>query len=409
VAGTQPQPEDIMATVAADPIVILSYARTPMGSFQGSLAGASATELGATAVRAAVERAGIHGDEIDKIFMGCVLPAGLGQAPARQAAIGAGLPRSVEATTVNKVCGSGMQAAIYAHDMIAAGSADVIVAGGMESMSNAPYLMKKHRSGARIGHDIVYDHMMLDGLEDAYDSGRAMGTFAEDAAREYQFTRGNQDDYAIESLRRAGEAISSGAFQREIVPVIVKTRKGEEIVAIDEQPGKSAPEKIPNLKPAFAKDGTITAANASSISDGAAALVITRQSVADKLRLKPVARIVSHAAHVQEPSKFTSAPVPAVRRALEKAGWSVDDVDLFEVNEAFACVAMIAMRDLGIPREKLNIHGGATALGHPIGASGARILATLLSALETTGGKRGLATLCIGGGEATAMAVELVD
>jgi acetyl-CoA C-acetyltransferase len=398
-----------MATAAADPIVILSYARTPMGSFQGSLAGASATELGATAVRAAVERAGVHGDEVDKIFMGCVLPAGLGQAPARQAAIGAGLPTSVEATTVNKVCGSGMQAAIYAHDMIAAGSADVIVAGGMESMSNAPYLMKKHRSGARIGHDTIYDHMMLDGLEDAYDSGRAMGTFAEDAAREYQFTRGHQDDYAIESLRRASEAIRSGAFQREIVPVTVKSRKGEEIVTIDEQPGKSNPEKIPNLKPAFAKDGTITAANASSISDGAAALVITRQSVADRLRLKPIARIVSHAAHAQEPSKFTSAPVPAVRKALEKAGWSVGDVDLFEVNEAFACVAMIAMRDLGIPREKMNVHGGATALGHPIGASGARLLATLLSALETTGGKRGLATLCIGGGEATAMAVELVD
>ncbi|HEX5181580.1 MAG TPA: acetyl-CoA C-acyltransferase [Allosphingosinicella sp.] len=395
--------------MTADPIVILSYARTPMGSFQGSLAGASATELGATAVRAAVERAGIQGDAVEKIFMGCVLPAGLGQAPARQAALGAGLPRSVEATTVNKVCGSGMQAAIYAHDMIAAGSADVIVAGGMESMSNAPYLMKKHRSGARIGHDTIYDHMMLDGLEDAYDSGRAMGTFAEDAAREYQFTRANQDDYAIESLRRANEAIESGAFEREIAPVTVKTRKGEEIVATDEQPGKSNPEKIPNLKPAFARDGTITAANASSISDGAAALVITRQSVADRLGLKPVARIVSHAAHAQEPSKFTSAPVPAVRKALEKAGWSVDDVDLFEVNEAFACVAMIAMRDLGIPRDKLNVHGGATALGHPIGASGARLLATLLSALETTGGKRGLATLCIGGGEATAMAVELVD
>jgi acetyl-CoA C-acetyltransferase len=395
--------------MTADPIVILSYARTPMGSFQGSLAGASATELGATAVRAAVERAGVHGDEVDKIFMGCVLPAGLGQAPARQAAIGAGLPPSVEATTVNKVCGSGMQAAIYAHDMIAAGSADVIVAGGMESMSNAPYLMKKHRAGARIGHDTIYDHMMLDGLEDAYDSGRAMGTFAEDAAREYQFTRGHQDEYAIESLRRASKAIRSGAFQREIAPVTVKSRKGEEIVTIDEQPGKSNPEKIPNLKPAFAKDGTITAANASSISDGAAALVITRQSVADRLRLKPIARIVSHAAHAQEPSKFTSAPVPAVRKALEKAGWSVGDVDLFEVNEAFACVAMIAMRDLGIPREKMNVHGGATALGHPIGASGARLLATLLSALETTGGKRGLATLCIGGGEATAMAVELVD
>jgi acetyl-CoA C-acetyltransferase len=302
-----------------------------------------------------------------------------------------------------------MQAAMYAHDMIAAGSADVIVAGGMESMSNAPYLMKKHRSGARIGHDTVYDHMMLDGLEDAYDSGRAMGTFAEDAAREYQFTRGNQDDYAIESLRRANAAIQDGAFEREIAPVTVKTRKGEEVVATDEQPGKSNPEKIPGLKPAFAKDGTITAANASSISDGAAALVITRQSVADRLGVKAVARIVSHAAHAQEPSKFTSAPVPAVRKALEKAGWSVDDVDLFEVNEAFACVAMIAMRDLGIPRDKLNVHGGATALGHPIGASGARLLATLIAALQTHGKKKGLATLCIGGGEATAMAVELVD
>jgi acetyl-CoA C-acetyltransferase len=397
-----------MATAAADPIVILSYARTPMGSFQGSLAGASATELGAAAVRAAVERAGIYGDEIDKIFMGCVLPAGLGQAPARQAALGAGLPRSVEAVTVNKVCGSGMQAAMFAHDMIAAGSADVVVAGGMESMSNSPYLMKKHRSGARIGHDTIYDHMMLDGLEDAYDSGRAMGTFAEDSAREYQFTRGHQDEYAIESLRRANEAIRSGAFAREIAPVTVKSRKGEEIVAVDEQPGKANPEKIPNLKPAFAKDGTITAANASSISDGAAALVITRQSVAERLGAKPVARIVAHAAHAQEPSKFTTAPVPAVRKVLEKAGWSVGDVDLFEVNEAFACVAMIAMRDLGIPRDRINVNGGATALGHPIGASGARILATLLSALQTRRGTKGVATLCIGGGEATAMAVELV-
>jgi acetyl-CoA C-acetyltransferase len=392
-----------------DPIVILSYARTPMGSFQGALAGASATELGAAALRAAVERAGIQGDSVDKIFMGCVLPAGLGQAPARQAALGAGLPRSVEATTVNKVCGSGMQAAMFAHDMIASGSADLIVAGGMESMSNSPYLMKKHRAGARIGHDIVYDHMMLDGLEDAYDAGRAMGTFAEEAARDYQFTRADQDDYAIESLRRANAAIESGAFEREIAPVTVKGRKGEEVVAIDEQPGKANPEKIPNLKPAFAKDGTITAANASSISDGAAALVITRQSVADRLGVRPVARIVAHAAHAQAPNLFTTAPVPAVRKALAKAGWEVGDVDLYEVNEAFACVAMIAMRDLGIPRDRINVHGGATALGHPIGASGARILATLLSALQTHGGSKGLATLCIGGGEATAMAVELMD
>jgi acetyl-CoA C-acetyltransferase len=398
-----------MATTPADPIVILSYARTPMGAFQGQLAGASATELGAAAVGAAIERAGVSGEEIDKIFMGCVLSAGLGQAPARQAALGAGLPRSVEATTINKVCGSGMQAAMFAHDMIASGSADVIVAGGMESMSNSPYLMKKHRAGARIGHDTVYDHMMLDGLEDAYDAGRAMGTFAEDAAREYQFTRAAQDEYAIESLRRATEAIKSGAFDRETVAVTVKSRKGEEVVGCDEQPGKANPEKIPNLKPAFAKDGTITAANASSISDGAAALVITRQSVADRLGVKPVARIVAHAAHAQAPNLFTTAPVPAVRKALEKAGWDVGDVDLWEVNEAFACVAMIAMRDLGIARDQLNVHGGATALGHPIGASGARILATLLSALETHGGKRGLATLCIGGGEATAMAVELVE
>jgi acetyl-CoA C-acetyltransferase len=398
-----------MATTTADPIVILSYARTPMGGFQGQLAPVPATELGAVAVRAAMERAGISGEDVDKIFMGCVLPAGLGQAPARQAALGAGLPRSVEATTINKVCGSGMQAAMFAHDMIAAGSADLIVAGGMESMSNSPYLMTKHRAGARIGHDTVYDHMMLDGLEDAYDKGRAMGTFAEDAAREYQFTREAQDEYAIESLRRATAAITSGAFDRETTPVTVKTRKGEEVVTCDEQPGKANPAKIPGLKPAFAKDGTITAANASSISDGAAALVITRQSVADRLGAKPIARIVSHAAHAQAPNLFTSAPVPAVRKALEKAGWTVDDVDLWEVNEAFACVAMIAMRDLGIPRDKLNVHGGATALGHPIGASGARLLATLISALQTHNQKRGLATLCIGGGEATAMAVELVD
>jgi acetyl-CoA C-acetyltransferase len=398
-----------MATTAHDPIVILSYARTPMGGFQGQLAPVAATELGATAVRAAMERAGVSGEDVDKIFMGCVLPAGLGQAPARQAALGAGLPRSVEATTINKVCGSGMQAAMFAHDMIACGSADLIVAGGMESMSNSPYLMTKHRAGARIGHDTVYDHMMLDGLEDAYDKGRAMGTFAEDAAREYQFTREHQDEYAIESLRRATAAITSGAFDRETTPVTVTTRKGEEVVACDEQPGKANPARIPGLKPAFAKDGTITAANASSISDGAAALVITRQSVADRLGVTPVARIVAHAAHAQAPNLFTSAPVPAVRKALEKAGWNVGDVDLWEVNEAFACVAMIAMRDIGIGRDQLNVHGGATALGHPIGASGARILATLISALQTHGQRRGLATLCIGGGEATAMAVELVN
>ncbi|WP_425230323.1 acetyl-CoA C-acyltransferase [Sphingomonas sp.] len=394
--------------MAADPVVILSYARTPMGSFQGALAGASATELGATAVKAAVERAGVAPDRIDKIFMGCVLPAGLGQAPARQAAIGAGLPPSVEATTVNKVCGSGMQAAIFAHDMIAAGSTDIVVAGGMESMSNAPYLLKKMRSGARIGHDTVYDHMMLDGLEDAYDAGRAMGTFAEDTSREYQFTRDAQDDYAIESLSRALAAQKSGAFDREIVGVKVKGRKGDTVVAHDEQPGRGDPEKIRALKAAFAKEGTITAASSSSISDGAAALVLTRASLAAAQGLTPVARIVGHAAHAQEPAKFTTAPVGAVRKLLARTGWNANDVDLYEINEAFACVPMAWMKDLGVPHDKVNIHGGATALGHPIGASGARILTTLIAALQETGGRRGIASLCIGGGEATAVAVELV-
>jgi acetyl-CoA C-acetyltransferase len=397
-----------MATSPSDPIVILSYARTPMGSFQGALSGVTATELGATAVKAAIERAGISGEQVDKVFMGNVLSAGLGQAPARQAALGAGLPRSAEAVTINKVCGSGMQAAIFAHDMLNSGSADVIVAGGMESMTNAPFLLKKHRSGARIGHDTAYDHMMLDGLEDAYEPGRAMGTFAEDAAREYQFTREQQDDYAIESLRRANEAITTGKFDREVVGVTVVTRKGEVTVDVDEQPGKGNPDKIRELRAAFAKDGTITAATSSSISDGAAALVLTRQSVADKLGATPIARVVAHAAHAQEPAKFTSAPVPAIQKVLEKAGWSVDDVDLFEVNEAFACVAMIAMRDVGIPHDKINVNGGATALGHPIGASGARITTTLIAALQDRGLKRGIASLCIGGGEATAIAVELV-
>ncbi|MGS1017094.1 acetyl-CoA C-acyltransferase [Allosphingosinicella humi] len=395
--------------MTADPIVILSYARTPMGSFQGSLSGASATDLGATAVKAAVERAGVAGDQVERIYMGCVLPAGLGQAPARQAALKAGLPQSVEATTVNKMCGSGMQAAIMAADALAAGSVDLLIAGGMESMTNAPYLLTKHRSGARIGHDRVMDHMFLDGLEDAYEPGRAMGSFAEETAQEYQFTRADQDDYAIASLTRAQQAQTSGAFDREIVAVEIAGRKGTVTVDKDEQPLKGDPSKIPTLKPAFAKDGTITAANASSISDGAAALVMTRQSVADKLGLKPVARIVSHAAHAHAPAKFTTAPVGAIQKALDKAGWSVGDVDLFEVNEAFACVTMIAMRDLGISHDKVNVNGGATALGHPIGASGARIIATLISALQTKGGKKGLASLCIGGGEATAVALELID
>ena len=395
-----------MPEARVDPVVIAGFARTPMGGFQGALAGVSATALGAVAVKAAVERAGVAAEKVEAIFMGCVLPAGLGQAPARQAALGAGLPLSVEATTVNKMCGSGMQATIMAHDALLAGTAEVMIAGGMESMSNAPYLLTKHRAGARIGHDAVKDSMYLDGLEDAYDPGKLMGAFAEESARDYQFTRAAQDDFAIESLARANAAIASGAFADEVTPVTVSGRGGDTVVAVDEQPGKARPDKIPGLKPAFAKDGTITAANASSISDGAAALVLTRASVAARDGLPVRARIVAHAAHAHEPGKFTTAPVPAIEKLLKKAGWSVGDVDLFEVNEAFAAVAMIAMHDLGIPRDKLNIHGGATALGHPIGASGARIIATLVAALERTGGKRGVAALCIGGGEATAIAVE---
>lgn len=390
-----------------DPVVIASYARTPMGGFQGAFSTVKATDLGAAAVRAAVERAQVSGDAVERIYVGCVLPAGLGQAPARQAALGAGLPNSVEATTVNKMCGSGMQAAIMAYDALAAGSVDVAIAGGMESMTGAPYILPKHRSGARIGHDVAYDHMMLDGLEDAYEPGKAMGVFAEEAVRDYQFTRQEQDDYAIRSLSRANEAITSGAFAKEIVPVAVSGRKGDVVVDADEQPGNARPEKIPSLKPAFIKDGTITPANASSISDGAAALVMTRKSVAEKLGMPVVAKVVATAAHAHEPSKFTTAPVPAMRKVLEKAGWSVEDVDLFEVNEAFAVVAMIAAKELDIPADKLNVNGGACALGHPIGASGARIMATLLAALENRGLKRGVASLCIGGGEATAIAVEL--
>ena len=392
----------------ADPVVILSYARTPMGAMQGALADVSATDLGATAVKAAVERSGVDGAAIERIYMGCVLPAGLGQAPARQAAIKAGLPKSVRATTVNKVCGSGMQTVIMGSEALAAGSVDYVIAGGMESMTNAPYLLKKHRSGARIGHDTAYDHMFLDGLEDAYEAGRAMGTFAQDTADDYKLTREGQDAYALESLRRAQSAIADGAFKAEIVPVTVATRKGDVIVDTDEQPGKGMPDKIPTLKPAFAKDGTITAATSSSISDGAAALVLTRQSVADANGQKPIARIVAHAAHAQEPSAFTTAPVGAINKCLAKAGWTIADVDLFEVNEAFACVAMFAMHDLGIAHDKINVHGGATALGHPIGASGARIITTLVAALQRHGKTRGLASLCIGGGEATALAIELI-
>ncbi len=394
--------------MTTDPVVIASYARTPMGGFQGDFAGTSSIELGAVAVRAALERAGVAGDQVEQIFMGCVLPAGLGQAPARQAALGAGLPKSVEATTVNKMCGSGMQAAIMAHDALLAGSADIIVAGGMESMTNAPYLLPKHRAGARMGHDVIKDSMFLDGLEDAYDRGKAMGVFADEAARDYQFTREAQDEYALRSLSRANEAIASGAFKREIVAVTLASKKGDVIIDTDEQPGKAKPDKIPGLKPAFVKDGTVTAANSSSISDGAAALVMTRESVAKKLGMPIVARLVAHAAHAHEPGLFTTAPVPAIEKVLKKAGWTVADVDLFEINEAFAVVAMIAAKDLNIPIEKLNVNGGATALGHPIGASGARIMATLLGALEHRGLKKGIASLCIGGGEATAVAVELV-
>ncbi len=392
---------------ATDPIVVLSCARTPMGGLQGALADASATDLGATAVRAAVERAGIKGEDVERIYMGCVLPAGLGQAPARQAALKAGLPQSVEATTVNKVCGSGMQTVIMGAEALACGSIDMVIAGGMESMTNAPYLLKKHRSGARAGHDTAYDHMFLDGLEDAYDGG-SMGSFAQTIADEYQFTREAQDAYSIESLRRAQAAISSGAFAAEIAPMTVKTRAGDVIVDTDEQPGKGRPDKIPTLKAAFAKDGTITAASSSSISDGAAAMVLTRQSVADAKGLTPVARVIAVSAHAHQPQRFTTTPVGAITKLLEKTGWRIGDVDLFEVNEAFACVAMIAMRDLGIPHDKINVNGGATALGHPIGASGTRIITTLIGALKHRGLKRGIASLCIGGGEATAVAIELV-
>lgn len=393
---------------AQDPIVILSYARTPMGGMQGALADVSATDLGATAVKAAVERSGVAPEKFDRTYMGCVLPAGLGQAPARQASIKAGLPKSVQATTVNKVCGSGMQTVIMGAEALASGTVDYVVAGGMESMTNAPYLLKKHRSGARLGHDTAYDHMFLDGLEDAYEEGRAMGTFAQDTANQYQLTREEMDAYSIESLRRANAAITSGAFADEVVPVTFTTRAGDQTVEHDEQPGKGKPDKIPTLKPAFAKDGTITAATSSSISDGAAAVVLSRESVAKENGQQPVARIVAMAAHAQEPAQFTVAPIGAIEKVLERAGWSAEDVDLWEVNEAFACVAMFAMRDIGIAHDKININGGGTALGHPIGASGTRIIVTLLNALKQQGKKRGVASLCIGGGEATAVAVEMV-
>jgi acetyl-CoA C-acetyltransferase len=391
-----------------DPILITSYARTPMGGFQGILAGASAIDLGAAAIRAAIARSGASLDAIERAYMGCVLPAGLGQAPARQAALAAGLPLSVQATTVNKMCGSGMQALIMAAEALEAGAADIMVAGGMESMTNAPFLLPKHRAGARIGHDVVVDSMMRDGLEDAYDRGKPMGAFAEVSARQYGFTRDQQETFALESLSRAQAAIANGAFADELVSVTVSGRGGDVVVAEDEQPSKARPDRIASLKPAFASDGTITAATSASISDGAAALVLARASAADRLGLGRQAVVVTTAAHAHEPAAFTTAPVPAIRKVLDKAGWSVGDVDLFEVNEAFAVVAMIAQQELGLSRERLNVNGGATALGHPIGASGARIIATLAAALRARGGRRGVAALCIGGGEATAVAIELI-
>ena len=391
-----------------DPIVIVGSARTAMGGMQGDFAAVTAPQLGATAIEAALQRAGINGDDVDEVIMGNVLGAGQGQAPARQASKGAGIPDAVGATTINKMCGSGMKAAMFGHDLLVAGSAEVVVAGGMESMTNAPYLLPNARSGMRLGHGEVKDHMFLDGLEDAYDKGLAMGVFAEQTAQHYQFTREQQDAYAIESLTRAKAATADGSFAGEITAMTVKERRSERVVEIDEQPGNANIEKIPSLRPAFAKDGTVTAANSSSISDGAAALVLMRQSEAEKRGLTPLAKIVGHATHAQEPAWFTTAPIGAVNTLFEKTGWDKADVDLWEVNEAFAVVTMSAMKELGLPHDIVNIHGGACALGHPIGASGARILVTLMAALQKTGGKRGVAPLCIGGGEATAMAVEML-
>ncbi|WP_296869319.1 acetyl-CoA C-acyltransferase [Tibeticola sp.] len=391
-----------------DPIVIVSAARTPMGSFQGDFASLAAHDLGGAAIAAAVSRAGIAPELVDEVIFGNCLMAGQGQAPARQALLKGGLPMSTGAVTMSKMCGSGMRAAMFAHDMLLAGSAEVMVAGGMESMTNAPYLLQKARGGYRIGHDRIFDHMMLDGLEDAYEPGRAMGTFGEDCAAKYQFSREQQDAFAMESVKRAKAATESGAFAAEITPVTVKDRSGERVVSIDEGPGRVKVDKIPTLKPAFKKDGTITAASSSSINDGAAALVMMRASTAERLGCQPLARLVSHAVHAQEPGWFTTAPIGATQKALAKAGWSVQDVELWEVNEAFAVVPMALMRDLGVPHEKVNVHGGACALGHPIGCSGARIMVTLMYALKARGLKRGVATLCIGGGEGTAVALEML-
>ena len=387
---------------SSDPVVIVGIARTPMGAFMGSLSSVTAPELGAAAIKAAMNEAGVAADDVEQAIMGCVLPAGQGQAPARQAALGAGLPRSTEATTVNKMCGSGMQAAIMAHDAIKAGSVDIAVAGGMESMSNAPYLLPKAREGYRMGNGQLIDSMMHDGLTDAYEGG-AMGVFADQIASQYQFTREAQDAYAIESVARAKRAQDDGGFDREITPVTVRHRKGETVVDTDEGPGKAMPEKIPNLRPAFTPDGTVTAANASSINDGAAAMVLMRRSQAEDGGHTVLAEIVSHAAHAHEPAKFTTAPVHAMKKALEKAGWEADDVDLWEINEAFAVVPMIAMQELGLDHDRVNVNGGGCVLGHPIGASGARIMATLIAEMERRDAKTGVASLCIGGGEATAV------
>ncbi len=391
-----------------DNVVICGAARTPMGGFQGALSHVTASDLGGVAIRAALAGAGAGPDQVDELLMGCVLPAGQGQAPARQAGFSAGLPESVPATTLNKMCGSGMKAAMIAFDQLALGQADVIVAGGMESMTNAPYLLPQMRGGARIGHVQTLDHMFLDGLEDAYDKGRLMGTFAEDCAEAFQFTRAAQDDYALGSLRNALAAIMGGAFDAEVAPVTVTSRKGSVTVAEDEQPGNARPEKIPNLKPAFRDGGTVTAANSSSISDGAAALVLAREGAATDHGLAIRARILGHASHAQAPALFPTAPIPAAEKLLKKLGWTTGDVDLWEVNEAFAVVPMAFMHELGIPRDKINVNGGACALGHPIGASGARIMVTLLNALERRGLKRGMAAICIGGGEGTAIAIERV-
>jgi acetyl-CoA C-acetyltransferase len=396
-----------MSETQRDPVVIVAAARTPMAAFQGDFASLTAPELGAAAISAARERAGLSPEQVEEVVFGCVLPAGQGQAPARQAALGAGLTLATGCTTINKMCGSGMRAAMFAHDMLLAGSVETAVAGGMESMTNAPYLLPKARAGMRMGHGQVLDHMFLDGLEDAYEKGRLMGTFAEQCASSYSFSREAQDAFAIESLRRAQRANEDGSFKWEIAPVTVKGRKGDTVIDRDEQPFKANIEKIPTLKPAFAKDGTVTAANSSSISDGAAALVMMLESTAKRLGVTPLARVAGHSTFAQQPALFTTAPVGAIRKLFEKSGWRANDVDLYEINEAFAVVAMAAMREHDLPHDKVNVHGGACALGHPIGASGARILVTLIGALRQRGLKRGVASLCIGGGEATAMGVEL--